>query len=87
MSFTLYTTSRASRELERLPVEARRRISLRIEHLAGNPFPRDTAKLKGLGDAYRLRVGKYRVLYRVVWEERAIVIFRVAVRKKAYEDP
>lgn len=83
----MYTTTRASRELERLPVEAKKRISFRIERLAANPFPRDTAKLKGLGDAYRLRVGKYRVLYRVVWEQRAIVVFRVAPRKKAYKDP
>jgi len=86
MFFTLCLTSRASKELEKLPEKMRQRVSSRIEELAANPLPRDVAKLKGLGDAYRVRVGKYRILYRVVWEEKVIIIFRIALRGRAYEN-
>ena len=71
-------------EAVRLPAEAKDRISSRIERLAANPFPKDTPKPKGFADAYRVRVGKYRILYKLAWEEKAIVVFRIALRKKAY---
>lgn len=55
-----------------------------IEGLSSNPLPRGVVKLVGLKDAYLLRVGSYRVLYRVYWEERMVVVFRIAPRKEAY---
>jgi len=52
--------------------------------LSSDPLPRGAAKLAGLKDAYRVRVGDYRILYRVYWEERIIVVFRIAPRRRAY---
>ena len=82
--FAVYLTERADKELSKLPDKDRSRIRSAIETLASTPLPRGVAKLRGLRDAYRIRVGKYRVLYRILWKERMIVIFRVALRKKAY---
>ena len=59
-------------------------MKIAIKKLEEVPLPSGVAKLKGLRDAYRIRVGKYRVLYRIQWKERMIVVFRIALRKKAY---
>ena len=50
-------------------------------------MPKGVAKLAGLRDAYRVRVGDYRILYRVYWKERTIIVFRTALRKRAYRAP
>ena len=59
-------------------------MKIAIKKLEEVPLPSGVAKLKGLRDAYRIRVGKYRVLYRILWKERMIVVFRITLRKKAY---
>jgi len=84
MKYHVYLTRRADRELKRLPTDVRKRVEERIEELYSDPLPRGTVKLSQLKDAYRVRVGDYRILYRVYWSERMIVVFRIAPRKKAY---
>jgi len=51
----------------------------------GTPFPRGCRKLKGEVDAYRLRVGKIRVLYKILWDEKVIVVFKIEHRERAYQ--
>ena len=82
--FAVYLTERADKELSKLPDKDRSRIRSAIETLTSTLLPRGVAKLRGLRDAYRIRVGKYRVLYRILWKERMIVVFRITLRKKAY---
>ncbi|HDM27001.1 MAG: type II toxin-antitoxin system RelE/ParE family toxin [Thermoprotei archaeon] len=84
MKYRIYLTRRANRELKRLSPDIRERIEEKIEELSSDPLPRGAAKLVGLKDAYRVRVGDYRILYRVYWKERMVVVFRIAMRKKAY---
>jgi len=50
-------------------------------------LPPETLRSSRDLDAYRLRVGKYRILYRVVWDEMVIIIFRNALRRRPYKDP
>ncbi|WP_143598755.1 type II toxin-antitoxin system RelE/ParE family toxin [Thermococcus sp. JCM 11816] len=47
----------------------------------------DIAKLKGSDDLdiYRVRLGEYRVIYSVNWEERVILIHRLKRRGEAYK--
>ncbi len=85
MVFTVYLSRRAKRALDRLPREIGERIRRRLHELEGNPFPRDVARVRGLEDAYRIRVGSYRVLYRILWDERVILVFRIAPRRTAYQ--
>ena len=42
--------------------------------LADDPFPRGTRKLSGYDDVFRVRVGRYRILYSVSDTEVIIVI-------------
>ncbi|RLF14213.1 MAG: type II toxin-antitoxin system RelE/ParE family toxin [Thermoprotei archaeon] len=64
----------------------RERVEERIGELSSDPLPRGVAKLFGLKDAYRVRVGDYRILYRVYWKERMVVVFRIAPRKRVYRE-
>ena len=51
------------------------------------PITPGTVKLRGEKDAYRLRVREYRILYKVLWKERVVLIFKIEHRKKAYKKP
>jgi len=42
-------------------------------------------KLRGGGNRYRIREGKYRILYEVNKKNKTIVIYRIKLRKVAYD--
>jgi mRNA interferase RelE/StbE len=74
---------RAQKELASLPQGARRRVVQAIEDLAGNPTPPGSRKISGTDDGYRVRVGRYRVIYGIREEVLVVVIVRVAKRDQA----
>ncbi len=45
----------------------------------------DLAKLKGLPDSYRIRIGKMRIKYRIIAESKTIVVFYIGPRETAYD--
>ena len=45
----------------------------------------DIEKVKGVDDIYRVRIGKFRVFYVVFWNERAIAIYKLEKRERAYK--
>jgi len=60
------------------------RIFKRIEELGANQYPQDAKKLKGERDVYRIRVGDFRVLYRIIREDDVVLVFRVDKRSRVY---
>jgi len=74
----------AFRALKKLDPEDRRRILKKLATLEEEPIPRGAIKLRGEKDAYRLRVGDYRVLYKVLWEEGVVLVFKVEHRRRVY---
>ena len=77
-------TRSAARELENLGPRLGRRILGPIEGLASNPRPRQSRKLTGSENSYRLRVGRYRILYQVDDSNRLITVFAVGHRREIY---
>jgi mRNA interferase RelE/StbE len=77
----------ALKALLRMPSNTARLVRTKIEQLATDPFaPNNNVKrLKGM-DAFRLRVGDWRVVYEI--DRRMIVIFviRIGPRSSVYED-
>jgi mRNA interferase RelE/StbE len=51
--------------------------------LEENPLPKGVKKLSGI-DAYRIRVGDYRILYQINSKKKIIEIIAIAHRKDAY---
>ncbi len=74
----------AERDLRKIDRHQIPRIIRTIESLAVNPFPSQHLKLRGTEQLYRIRVGVYRVIYRVDTEAKIITIYYVRHRKEAY---
>lgn len=75
----------AIQDLARLDKSMGRRVVRRINWLAANL---DTIRLEALtGDLagfYKLRIGDYRVIYEVLWDEETIVIHAIGHRREIY---
>lgn len=85
-AFRIEILPSAEKDLDRLPVEVQERTFLRIDSLALNPRPNGVAKLKSKLNSYRIRIGSYRVVYRIVLTPKRIVIESVRHRKDVYRD-
>ena len=84
----IFFTKTAAKELRKIRQgnpDIFRKIRESIKDLAENPFPNGYKKLKGEDDAYRIRVGSYRVLYTVKDAELLIEVFRVGPRGDVYK--
>jgi mRNA interferase RelE/StbE len=86
MSYEVQILPKAARQIKALSVEVRQDISLTIQSLANEPRPIGVKKLSGEKDIYRVRVGNYRVLYRIVAKVLVVVVVSVGHRREVYRD-
>ena len=84
MAYRVEVKRSAQKEIAALPKPVQRRIVSAIEGLAKEPRPANVRKLTGSEDAYRLRVGDYRVIYQVADDVLAVLVVRVGHRKDVY---
>lgn len=73
----------ATRDLDRLDRRIFERIQRALRKLAVTPHPPGTLKLTN-EEGYRLRIGDYRVLYRIDAPSRIVYVYRVKHRREAY---
>jgi mRNA interferase RelE/StbE len=73
----------AQKSLGSLPASAQDRIIAAIERLAANPRPFVAKKLTGR-DAWRIRIGDYRVIYEISDANLVVLIVDVGHRKEIY---
>lgn len=71
------------KDLELIPPKDLRKILERIETLARNPRPPGCEKLTGQ-NRFRIRQGRYRILYSILDQELTIIVVRLAHRKNVY---
>jgi len=84
-SYKVLIKPSAAREIEAVGQKGdRQQIVTRIRSLARDPRPFGSEKLSGREDLYRLRVGRYRVLYSVGNAALVVLIVRVGPRKDVY---
>ena len=82
--YRLFIKPSAVKEIEAIPTKQdRRRVVDRIESLADDPRPPACQKLSG-ADKYRIRQGRYRILYAIQDDRLVVTVVRVAHRKDAY---
>ena len=75
----------AQKALQKLPKEFQRRIISKIVLLADNPRPSGSVKLTG-ADAYRIRVGDYRIIYAIVDERLVVLVVEIGHRREIYRN-
>lgn len=80
----VYLSTRARKDLDNAPSEAKTRLESAISELFQTPYPAGCKKLKGAPSSYRLRIGDYRILYSILSREE-ILVFKVAPRGSAYD--
>ncbi len=82
--YEVHILPRVYKTWKRLPKPFLRRLIERIQALASDPRPPGSKKLRGHKDVYRLRVGDYRILYRIDDERRRVIILNIGHRKDVY---
>jgi len=55
-----------------------------LKKLQDIPIPRYAVKIRSEKDVYRIRIGEYRILYKILWDDKVIIVFRISHRKRAY---
>lgn len=84
MAYTIQFKPLALRQLEKLPREAQRRLSSKIEALRDDPFPAGCKKMAAIPDAWRIRAGDYRIVYQVHRGVLLVLVLAVGHRKEVY---
>lgn len=74
----------AEKQLKTLPRKDQKRVAGVIIALADDPWPRGSRKLSGYEDVFRVRVGRYRVIYSVSEKKLIVIVFKIGHRKEVY---
>ena len=76
----------ADQDFDDIPEEYLDKIFDLILALGVNPRPRGCIKLKGKKKRYRIRCGKYRIVYRINFDSKIVLVEFVRHRKNVYRD-
>ena len=74
----------AIRQLKKINRQMVASLKAAIAGLANNPRPQNHIKLTNQ-EAYRVRVGNYRIIYEINDSELTVLVVEVADRKKVYK--
>lgn len=64
--------------------ESQDRILRAIDGLTRNPHPQGCRKLHGSHDTYRIRVGRFRVVYQIEARRLVVLVLKLGHRKDIY---
>jgi mRNA interferase RelE/StbE len=84
MAYTIEIRPTARKAIDRLDKGIFRRISARIDALAGNPRPPRCVKLAGHDSLFRIRVGDWRIVYQIDDSLAVVTVTIVAHRRESY---
>lgn len=83
--WTVILQDKEKRYLAKLPRRERERLIDGMLALRADPFAGDVARLKGSLEGYRLRVGRWRVLFMVDADARKVIIAGLGPRGDVYK--
>lgn len=83
-SYRLFIKPSAVKEIESIPTKKdRHRVVVRIRSLSIDPRPPGARKLSG-AEKYRVRQGRYRIIYEIEDDCLIVLVVKVRQRKDAY---
>lgn len=78
-------SKKAGKAYKKLPGDVRIRIDQKLNYLRNSPRGPDTKKLAGMQNAYRTRVGTYRIVYEIEDDKLIVWIVDVGHRSSIYQ--
>lgn len=85
MIYEVIFTKSAKKAVFEIPKSYSTKIIETIDQLAFEPRPLGCKKLKGYNNIYRIRVGKYRIIYSINDSIVTVKIMRIGHRKNIYD--
>jgi mRNA interferase RelE/StbE len=86
MTYLVIVASTVEKQLDELPEKLKLRVLTTIAQLAETLRPSGVKKLKGEKDEYRLRLGDYRLRYKIKDQELLILVIQFKHRREVYRD-
>ena len=83
--YKIFIKKSAMRDLDALDDKTYIRVDVVLQSLRNDPFPKGVMKLRGEKNKYRIRKGKYRILYEIDHKIKTIIIYRIKLRKVVYD--
>jgi mRNA interferase RelE/StbE len=84
--FEIKLDKQAEKFLNKCENDVFERILNKIDGLKINPVPQDAKRILNYNlPAFRIRIGKYRAIYRINYEENRIIIVKIDKRDKVYD--
>ena len=83
-SYKVVLKPSVEKDLRSLPASVVARVLKVIEELRDEPIQRQSIKLAGAEELYRIRVGNYRVIYGVEKNNKQVIIHYIRHRQHAY---
>ena len=84
MSYKFRLTNTFLKDKKKLPVEIRNRVTKAMKEVLENPYFTGIGLVENLKDLWKKRVGKYRVIYEIIGNEKIVVFHSVKLRKNVY---
>jgi len=79
--FEVILKSRAEKEFSKLSLKLKQRFYEEFKHLSSNPFGCKIKKLQGADFGYRLRLGRWRILFALFQKEKRIEVVDIFFKK------
>jgi mRNA interferase RelE/StbE len=83
-AYQVELTGRARKQYTALDPAIRDRVRAALGDLAGDPTPAQVKALAGSGGLLRVRVGAWRVIYRVEHDQARVVVVDIGHRSTVY---
>ena len=82
--YRVEVSATAERQLRRLARADQVRLIRAMQALSTDPRPPGCRKLSGYDDVFRVRVGRYRIVYAIEDRRLVIIVLKVGDRKDVY---
>ncbi|MEH2060381.1 MAG: type II toxin-antitoxin system RelE/ParE family toxin [Nostoc sp.] len=84
MSYEVEIAPAAKRQIKKLPYDVQQKVVAKLEELAFEPRPDGVKKLSEPYNLYRVRLGKYRIIYEIQDGLLLVTVVKVKHRSNVY---
>lgn len=83
-TYRVEVSATAERQIRKLGRDDQVRVIRVIQRLSADPRPAGCRKLSGYDDVFRIRVGRFRILYTLEDRRIVVIVLKVGDRKDVY---